>query len=100
MQKGLRAELKGCRKLDAGERARLESDVVQRIARELSGRGMNPGGAYAYWLECQSREPPLSIEDLTACMRWESARDRAVCLSLEGVVGDKGNVPFFLFHLE
>lgn len=100
MIKGLRAELKGCRKLGAEDRARLESDVVERIARELSARGLTPGAAYAHWLECQSKPPPLGIDDLTVCMRWESARDRAVCLSLEGVAGDKGSEPFFLFHME
>ncbi|MBC5766993.1 hypothetical protein [Ramlibacter albus] len=96
--KGIRAELKGCRHLAADERARLEADVVERIARELGSRSPDAGAAYAQWLQLQSK-PGMSIEELTACMRWESARDRAVCQALVGVEGDAGSEPFFVFHL-
>lgn len=100
MFRGIRAELKGCRGLPDGQRALVEADVVERLTRDLKMRGLTPGDAYAHWVDCQPRTASLTLDELAACMRWESVRDRAVCASLEGVPGDPGCEPFFLFHLE
>jgi hypothetical protein len=99
MPQGIRAELKGCRGLSAGERAQLESDVVHRLTLDLKGGG-GPAAAYAHWLKCQSAGRGMPIDDLTACMRWESALAKAECAVLTGVRADVGQQPFFILHLE
>ena len=99
MPQGIRAELKGCRCLSADERAQLEADVVHRLTMEMKGSAA-PAVAYANWLRCQSAGRGMPIEDLTACMRWESALAKAECAVLTGVHTDAGQQAFFILHLE
>jgi len=84
--------------LAAPTAAKMESSFLTRLESDLGGPG-KAAVAYRVWLDLNSRPRPLSIDELTQSMRWESTLSKATWHALSDWP-EAGDQAFFILHLK
>ena len=84
--------------LAAPTASKMESTFLTRLESDLGGPG-KAAVAYRMWLDLKSRPPPLSIDDITQSMRWESTLSKATWHAL-AEWPEAGDQAFFILHLK
>ena len=94
---GIRAVLTSSR-LAAPTAAKMESTFITRLESDLGGPG-KAAVAYRMWLDLNASPRPLSVEELTQSVRWESTLSKATWHALAGWP-EAGDQAFFILHLK